>query len=391
MTASADGTHLSTNHRGGPRGFIRVPSNTPSLTQIAYPEYSGNRLYQTLGNLQVTPLAGIVIPDFDTGNALYATCEARILVGEEAASLMPRTNLAVVLTLKEARFVENTLGFHAADGKASPYNPPVRPLASETASGTFSAKPIATVTLAGRTSLTDDVAHLTFSTDTPVIWKRGQHAILSFEDELGLGYAHMNDEDPASLNDDLVRSFTVTTPAPPVGETVREFGLMVRKVGKVTSHLLKANIRAGTGASLIGFGGEFMIDDHADTVGFVAGGVGITPLMGQLDALRLDRVNVWWTVNARDIEMARSLAKNWKRVPATTLFLTGTVSPAQESAVKEIEETSIKVLRRRIDKEDLISSSPKVSRWYVCAGQQLKAKLEDWLRGEEITSEEFNF
>ncbi|KAI4142236.1 MAG: hypothetical protein LQ340_007403 [Diploschistes diacapsis] len=135
LTSSASGTHLSTNYRGGPRGFIRIVSSTPSSTQLAYPEYSGNRLYQTLGNLHVTPLTGIVIPDFTTGDALYATCSAEIHVSPAAAALIPRSNLVIVLTLTKALFVRSSLAFRAAAdlSSPSPYNPPVRPLATESA------------------------------------------------------------------------------------------------------------------------------------------------------------------------------------------------------------------------------------------------------------------
>ncbi|ERS96522.1 hypothetical protein HMPREF1624_06726 [Sporothrix schenckii ATCC 58251] len=68
---------MDTNHRGGSPGFLRVADeggqspNHTALT-LVYPEFSGNRLYQTLGNLKVNPLVGVVIPDFETGNVWQA-------------------------------------------------------------------------------------------------------------------------------------------------------------------------------------------------------------------------------------------------------------------------------------------------------------------------------
>ncbi|BAE57407.1 unnamed protein product [Aspergillus oryzae RIB40] len=94
---------MDTNIRGGPPGFVRVISNEPNGAVFAYPEYSGNRLYQTLGNLQTTPLAGFVFPDFETGDALYVTGQTEVLVGKEAAALLPRSNLAVKVTVTAAR------------------------------------------------------------------------------------------------------------------------------------------------------------------------------------------------------------------------------------------------------------------------------------------------
>lgn len=53
FVSSSRGTiNMDTNIRGGPPGFVRVQSNESSGAVLVYPEYSGNRLYQTLGNLQ---------------------------------------------------------------------------------------------------------------------------------------------------------------------------------------------------------------------------------------------------------------------------------------------------------------------------------------------------
>jgi predicted pyridoxine 5'-phosphate oxidase superfamily flavin-nucleotide-binding protein len=52
--SSTDGATMDTNHRGGGPGFVRVLCNNDGDggTHIVYPEYSGNRLYQTLGNCE---------------------------------------------------------------------------------------------------------------------------------------------------------------------------------------------------------------------------------------------------------------------------------------------------------------------------------------------------
>ena len=381
---------MSTNYRGGPRGFIRVPSNASSVT-LAYPEYSGNRLYQTLGNLQVTPLSGVVIPDFETGDALYATCETSILVGDQAASLVPRSNLVVLLTIKEALFVRESLGFRATDGEPSPYNPRVRQLVSERSSDGLVNESIATATLVERTMLSENVARLKFATDKPIFYERGQHAILGFEDELGTGYAHMNDADPTSLNDDLVRSFTVTSDAPVTGEHTQSFELVVRNVGRVTGHLFKSNLRAGLNASSVGFGSRFAFDASAGVIGFVAGGVGITPLLNQMIATPASRLKVWWTVGAKDLSIAQSLVRSWKEIPDLRLFVTGVVLPSHEESLNKIKEAGIQIVQRRLKRGDLTPNPYKISKWYICAVPQLKLTLEEWLRGEETVSEDFNF
>ncbi|KAJ5773173.1 hypothetical protein N7457_008069 [Penicillium paradoxum] len=123
VSSSYEAMTMDTNTRGGPAGFMRVESNNASGAVIVYPEYSGNRLYQTLGNLATTPLAGFVVPDFDTGNVLYFTGSTETLVGKDAAAILPRSNLAVRVTIAAAVFVENGLSFRGEAGELSPYNP----------------------------------------------------------------------------------------------------------------------------------------------------------------------------------------------------------------------------------------------------------------------------
>ena len=368
---------------------MRVLSNTSTLVQIAYPEYSGNRLYQTLGNLQVTARAGIVIPDFETGDAIYATCETQILVQDQAAALIPRSNLVVVFTLNDVRFVRNCLAFRASDVEASPYNPPVRPLATEKAEQTSPAEPIAIATLVEREHLTDDVAYLRFRTNIPVSWKPGQHVGLSFETELGTGYAHMNNEDPQSLNDDLVRNFTVTSIPPRPGTSANKFELLVRKVGKVTNHLQKANIRAEMSMPVLGFGGDFRIETENEVIGFFAGGVGITPLLGQLEDLKFNQLELWWSVNARDLPIVKHIVGGWKQLPTIMLFVSGSIPQNLEGHLEQLGRMGIVIQKRRISKNDL--GATDISKWYMCAGPALKREAEEWLAGKEIISEDFNY
>ena len=63
------------SHRGGPAGFVQVED--PSTLLI--PDYSGNNMFMTLGNLAVYPRAGLLFIDFETGDLLQITGRAEIL------------------------------------------------------------------------------------------------------------------------------------------------------------------------------------------------------------------------------------------------------------------------------------------------------------------------
>jgi predicted pyridoxine 5'-phosphate oxidase superfamily flavin-nucleotide-binding protein len=70
------------SHRGGNPGFVRVVA----ASRLAWPDYSGNRMFQTLGNLARDGRAGLLFIDFDSGRTLQIAGRARIDWDERRAS-----------------------------------------------------------------------------------------------------------------------------------------------------------------------------------------------------------------------------------------------------------------------------------------------------------------
>lgn len=69
------GSGADVSHRGGSPGFVRrVDASTLRL-----PDYDGNSLFNTLGNLVADPHAGLCIPDFERGQLLQLTGTATVL------------------------------------------------------------------------------------------------------------------------------------------------------------------------------------------------------------------------------------------------------------------------------------------------------------------------
>ncbi|CAK7206938.1 hypothetical protein SEUCBS139899_009745, partial [Sporothrix eucalyptigena] len=209
--SSTNGKTMDTNHRGGRQGFLRVANEgsshsgakRPTPLTLIYPEFSGNRLYQTLGNLQVKPLVGLAIPDFNTGNVLYCTGHTKTLVGTEASACLPHTKLAVRIIADRTIFVANGLPFRGEAVDFSPYNPPVRRLLSEmVAAGDDSLVAgtpekngtIATAVLLGRQEISPSVSRFTFTLEpdrnahaAQLQWQAGQYMTLDFGPELDIG------------------------------------------------------------------------------------------------------------------------------------------------------------------------------------------------------------
>lgn len=70
------GAGADVSHRGGLPGFVRVADDGRSL---AWPDFAGNRYFNTLGNLVLEPRAGLVFPDFESGDLLHVAGRARIV------------------------------------------------------------------------------------------------------------------------------------------------------------------------------------------------------------------------------------------------------------------------------------------------------------------------
>jgi len=73
IATQADPMGADVSHRGGRPGF--VTASGPDA--LFWPEYSGNLMYMTLGNLELDPRAGLLFVDWDKGNLLHVTGRAR--------------------------------------------------------------------------------------------------------------------------------------------------------------------------------------------------------------------------------------------------------------------------------------------------------------------------
>lgn len=61
------------SHRGGPPGFVHVRGD-----RLWWPDYPGNNMFNSSGNLTVDPSAALLFIDFDTGATLYVSGKATV-------------------------------------------------------------------------------------------------------------------------------------------------------------------------------------------------------------------------------------------------------------------------------------------------------------------------
>ncbi len=92
------------SHRGGRPGFVCVESET----RLLFPDYRGNNMFNTLGNIVSNPRTGLLFPDFQAGSALQLSGNARILWDDprmeyfEGAQRLVEFDVERVIELPEA-------------------------------------------------------------------------------------------------------------------------------------------------------------------------------------------------------------------------------------------------------------------------------------------------
>jgi len=104
------------SHRGGRPGFVRVLNDH----RLAWPDYSGNTMFQTLGNITVNPQAGLLFIDFTRGRTLQLTGRARILWDVEHIAEFPGAERLVQFAVDEGVEIA---GGHSLEWRFLDYSP----------------------------------------------------------------------------------------------------------------------------------------------------------------------------------------------------------------------------------------------------------------------------
>lgn len=107
------------SHRGGNPGFI----HTDGERRIIIPDYNGNSLFNTLGNIHLNPRAGLLFVDFESGRTLQLTGRAAINWDRASASSYPGAERLVQLEIEEVIETEHSLALSFKLESYSPHNP----------------------------------------------------------------------------------------------------------------------------------------------------------------------------------------------------------------------------------------------------------------------------
>jgi predicted pyridoxine 5'-phosphate oxidase superfamily flavin-nucleotide-binding protein len=117
-----DGRGADASHRGGRPGFLEVGSDG---RRVLLPDYSGNRMFQTLGNLTVDPRIGVLIVDWETGRTLQLAGIAELLWDGPEVQRRPKADRVIAIDVQTVADQVRALPIRFELREAYPLAPPL--------------------------------------------------------------------------------------------------------------------------------------------------------------------------------------------------------------------------------------------------------------------------
>ncbi|MCZ2720279.1 pyridoxamine 5'-phosphate oxidase family protein [Marinomonas sp. 15G1-11] len=107
---------VDVSHRGGMPGFVKREGN-----QLTIPDFPGNHFFNTLGNFLINPKAGLLFPDFITGDLLQLTGSVELLLEDDPEVLSFRgAERAWRFTVIQGQWLKDALPFRSLSAEYSP-------------------------------------------------------------------------------------------------------------------------------------------------------------------------------------------------------------------------------------------------------------------------------
>lgn len=120
LATYAPGHGADMSHRGGSPGFVTIVDDT----HLSWPEYAGNSMYMSLGNLLSEPRCAIVFPDWSTGRTLQLRGRAFVDWDARRAASVPQAQRIVDFEVEEVVEIADGMPLHWRFGEYHRFNPP---------------------------------------------------------------------------------------------------------------------------------------------------------------------------------------------------------------------------------------------------------------------------
>ncbi len=107
------------SHRGGYPGFVHILN----ANQLVFPDYAGNNMFNTLGNISIHPQAALLFVDFESGSTLQLTGKAKIIWQPERVAEFVGAERLVEFQIHQILEITNAMPLRWQFGEYSPFNP----------------------------------------------------------------------------------------------------------------------------------------------------------------------------------------------------------------------------------------------------------------------------
>jgi predicted pyridoxine 5'-phosphate oxidase superfamily flavin-nucleotide-binding protein len=120
LASYAQGHGADMSHRGGSPGFVTVVDDT----HLSWPEYAGNRMYMSLGNLLLEPRCALAFPGWSAGRTLHLRGRAVVDWDERRAAGVPGAQCIVDFAIEEVVDITGGMPLRWRFGEYHRFNPP---------------------------------------------------------------------------------------------------------------------------------------------------------------------------------------------------------------------------------------------------------------------------
>ena len=110
---------VDVSHRGGNPGFIKVLDQN----KIVFPDYPGNSMFNTLGNISVNPRASLLFIDFNKGSTIKLSGEAKIIWDDAEVEAFAGAERLIEYRISEVVLTQGVVPIKWEFLEYSPFNP----------------------------------------------------------------------------------------------------------------------------------------------------------------------------------------------------------------------------------------------------------------------------
>jgi predicted pyridoxine 5'-phosphate oxidase superfamily flavin-nucleotide-binding protein len=111
---------IDVSHRGGRPGFVRIGRASDGAETLTWPDFPGNRLFNTLGNLAEEPRAALLFVDFTAGDLVEVRGRGQVIWGGPRLEAFDGAERLVELSVEAARTIEGAFRLTGSAPRPAP-------------------------------------------------------------------------------------------------------------------------------------------------------------------------------------------------------------------------------------------------------------------------------